>query len=102
MQLCASKGQHSLSYCFCNPSTAGDSALASCPVLTIFSLLVIFQNNTDNLRVRMGQFNIQVNFNFSNEVLNLLSHVYAYSLSQRLENQNKCNKYNDLQIIPFE
>lgn len=50
----------------------------------------------------MGQFNIQVNFNFSNEVLNLLSHVYAYSLSQRLENQNKCNKYNDLQIIPFE
>lgn len=56
----------------------------------------------DNFRVRMGQFNNQVKLNFLNEVLNLLSHVHDYSLKQRLENQNKCNKYNDLQIIPFK
>lgn len=93
---CASEGQHSLSYCIWNPSVAGTQLLP--PVLFSPFLACWWYSKIihDNLRVRMGQFNNQVRFNFLREVLNLLSHVHAYSLRQRLENQNKCNKYNDL------
>lgn len=61
---CASEWQHSLSYRTSNGKATGKTALASSPVLTISSLLLILQDKRNSLWVSMGQFNNQAKFNF--------------------------------------